>query len=458
MAQSLQGFTAILKEFYLGPIQDQLNEETLVCDMFEKGSVDWNGRLVHIPVHVGRNTAVAYAAEGAALPGGGALAAPVALNAQPQQVYTNLTVNAEFLYGRFTITGPAMASAGKGGANSFVGWVDSEMTRLVNDIKNRCNRTAVSGGLCIGFINSNVTQAGAATDTVLFTGDTGKAAALAVAPVLGDIDLVRVDTYASILAAVPTTARLTAVSVANGTVDIDTNGAVDFAVLDPTGTSVPVAVVLTNQGAATIGGVPGFSNPRDEPVGIYANLGLANHFGVDRTTATGTANALQCGDGAAVPTPNITMQRGATGAARTALAIDDIQNVLDRITVASDDAPDTILCHPLQRTRLVALLQGTINFNSDVGASGEAKMGFSGFSYAGLPIKTSRHVDNGGMWFIHSKSWKMLELESGKFADEDGSTLSRVSGADAFEGFYKWYYNVACVRPNCNGALLQVAL
>ena len=49
MAQSLQGFTAILKEFYLGPIQDQLNEETLVCDMFEKGSVDWNGRLVHIP-------------------------------------------------------------------------------------------------------------------------------------------------------------------------------------------------------------------------------------------------------------------------------------------------------------------------------------------------------------------------------------------------------------------------
>lgn len=459
MAQSLAGFTSILKEFYLGPIQDQLNEETLVCDMFEKGSVDWNGRLVHIPVHVGRNTAVAYAAEGAALPGGGALAAPVALNAQPQQVYTNLTVNAEFLYGRFTITGPAMASAGKGGANSFVGWVDSEMTRLVNDIKNRCNRTAVSGGLVLGFANHNaLIQAADPATPVLFTGDTLKVAALVAGAAQGDVDLVRVDTYASILTA--GTAAITAVSAANGTVTVDTAGgdAQFNLAVDPTGTSVPVAVVLTAQGAATIAAAVGFSDPRDEPVGIYANLGLANHFGVDRTTATGTANALQCGDGAAVPTPNITMQRGATGAARTALAIDDIQNVLDRITVASDDAPDTILCHPLQRTRLVALLQGTINFNSDVGASGEAKMGFSGFSYAGLPIKTSRHVDNGGMWFIHSKSWKMLELESGKFADEDGSTLSRVSGADAFEGFYKWYYNVACVRPNCNGALLQVEL
>ena len=54
MAASLASFASILKEFYLGPIQDQLNEETLVCDMFEKASVDWNGRQVIIPVHVGR--------------------------------------------------------------------------------------------------------------------------------------------------------------------------------------------------------------------------------------------------------------------------------------------------------------------------------------------------------------------------------------------------------------------
>ena len=65
MAQSLAGFASILKEFYLGPIQDQLNEETLVCELMEKASVDWNGRQVIIPVHTGRNTAVGWRAEGA---------------------------------------------------------------------------------------------------------------------------------------------------------------------------------------------------------------------------------------------------------------------------------------------------------------------------------------------------------------------------------------------------------
>ena len=64
MAASLASFASILKEFYLGPIQDQLNEETLVCEMFEKASVDWNGRQVIIPAHVSRNANVGWTAEG----------------------------------------------------------------------------------------------------------------------------------------------------------------------------------------------------------------------------------------------------------------------------------------------------------------------------------------------------------------------------------------------------------
>lgn len=452
MAQSLAGFTSILKEFYLGPIQDQLNEETLVCDMFEKGSVDWNGRLVHIPVHVGRNTGTGYRAEGAALPGGGALAAPVALNAQPQQVYANLTVNAAFLYGRFVITGPAMASAGKGGANSFVGWVDSEMTRLVNDIKNQCNRTAVSGGTVLGFVHSDTNIGAAATDVVNFTGDIARAAVLDAAGGNDHVTVVRMDTYATTSTG---QISITATNAAAGTVSLTTQGggAVTFAgVVDGAGNAIPQALVLTAAGAAIVGSAA-------EPQGIYGNVGDPVHFGVNRTTAAGTP-ALQCGDGLAVPTSNL-LTLGTSPAAtnaRDAITLAGIQSCLDRITLASDDAPDVILMNPLQRTRLVAVLQGDINFNSDAGAKGEAKMGFSGFSYAGIPLKTSRHVDNGAMWFLHSKAWKMLELESGKFADEDGSTLSRVTGADAFEGFYKWYYNITCVRPNANGAILGLQL
>lgn len=466
MAASLATFASILKEYYLGPIQDQLNEETLVCDMFEKASVDWNGRQVIIPVHVARNANVGFRGEGAALPGPaigvvGGLPAGAPGAGGSQQGYANLTVTAHNLYGRFQISGPAMAAAGKGGANSFVGWVDGEMQRLVNDVKNACNRAAVSGGLCLGFANHNAQIAAAAATNVLFTGDQAKAAAMVAGAVTGDIDLVRTDTYASVLAG-GGTALISGTTPAAGTIQLTIAvGTADFNLaVDPTGTSVPVAVVLTNQGAATLAGVAGFSDPRQEPVGIYGNLGLANHWGVDRTTATGTANALQCGDGAAVPTPNMTMTIGANGAARTALTLASIQQVLDRITVASDEETDVILCHPLQRTRLAALLQGNINFNTDKSGGGNniGDGGFKGFAFAGIPVKTSRHVDNGGLWFVSAKSWKMTELEAGKFADEDGDVLSRIGVADAYEGFYKWYYNVTCVRPNANGALLQLTL
>lgn len=447
MAQSLAGFTSILKEFYLGPIQDQLNEETLVCDMFEKGSVDWNGRQVFIPVHTGRNTSVAFAAEGAAI---GNSAVPVLLNVQPQQVYNNLIVNAAFLYGRFVITGPAMAAAGKGGANSFVGWVDSEMNRLVNDIKNQSNRTAVSGGTVIGFVATDTDAAAGVPTAVNYTGDVAKAVALAAAGGADHVTVVRTDTYATI-----STGLVVITATTPGTVTLDAVGGINFATaptVDPAGNAVPCALVLTGAGAAAIGAGA-------EVQGIYANVGDPTHFGLDRTTATGVP-ALQCGNGAGLSNLLCLGTQAAVGNVRDAITLAGIQTVLDRITLASDDAPDTILMNPLQRTRLVAILQATAQmaFNTDQGASGEAKMGFSGFSYAGLPLKTSRHVDNGAMWFLHTKSWKMLVLESGKFADEDGSTLSRVAGADAFEGFYKWYYNITCVRPNAQGAILGLLL
>mgnify|MGYP003647131739 CR=1 FL=1 len=44
MAASITTLDAILKEFYLGPIEEQLNNETMVIDLFEKATVDWQGK------------------------------------------------------------------------------------------------------------------------------------------------------------------------------------------------------------------------------------------------------------------------------------------------------------------------------------------------------------------------------------------------------------------------------
>ena len=460
MAATLATFASILKEFYLGPIQDQLNNETLVSDMFEKASVDWNGRQVIIPVHVTRNANVGFVAETQPLPGPnlGALAPNGS-----QQGYVNLTCTSQFLYGRFQITGPAMASAGKGGANSFVGWVDGEMNRLVADIKNQSDRAATSGGTCVGFVTHGlqITPAMGALQ-LPFDGDAVKLAALVAVGGAGVVDIVRLDTYATVRAA---GAQITIIAgVAPGQVGVATAvGNLNFA-LDPAGNFIPCALIATN--VATLAGAA--SNFTNEPVGIYGNIGLPgtgvagqelDWFAVDRTTATGAANALQCGDGAAVPTSN-TLSACTVINTRVNINMQIMQTMMDRITLASDEVPDVILCNPLQRTRLAATLQGAFRFNTDKSGGGNSvgDGGYSGFAFAGVPVKASRHVDNGLMLALSTKAWKMLELESGKFADEDGDVLSRVGILDAYEGFYKWYYQTVCLRPNSNGLITGLTL
>tara|TARA_R110000824_G_scaffold14054_3_gene60361 strand:- start:20 stop:1465 length:1446 start_codon:yes stop_codon:yes gene_type:complete len=481
MAQTLAGFASILKEFYLGPIQDQLNEETLVCDMFEKASVDWNGRQVIIPVHVARNPSVAWTAEGALLPGNAPpILPPIAPgNPNTQQGYANLTATAQHLYGVFRITGPAMAAAGKGGANSFVGWVDSEMNRLVTDVKNQCNRSAVSGGQCIGFITYADINAGVVggLGDLIFDGDAAKLAAVIAAGGLNHVDLVPMGTDtggggATAYDAFAGGATLT-VGATAGTVNV-TGGATGAGFpVDAAGNGIPLAVVVNTVAAAP------FAVNAQEPVGIYGNLGLSGvgavagqggaWFGLDRSTNTGTAVPMQCSDGAGTSNAlsGVTTTGGAAGTtpARVNISLQILQSLLDRITIASDESPDVLLVNPLQRTRLAAMLQGTLGVAGNWSQVMDVKSkpttgdgGFTGFAFAGIPVKTSRHVDNGLCIALSTKSWKMLELEAGKFADEDGNVLSRVIGADAFEGFYKWYYNIVCVRPNSNGLLTGLTL
>ena len=105
----------ILKEFYIGPVQDQLNNEMMVLELMEKTTVDWNGRVAIIPVHTARNTGVQYLDEAGTA--GGVTQLPTA----GSQGYLRLQVNARFQYGTFQITGPATAAAAKGGVGSFVG-------------------------------------------------------------------------------------------------------------------------------------------------------------------------------------------------------------------------------------------------------------------------------------------------------------------------------------------------
>ena len=461
----------ILKEFYIGPVQDQLNNEMMVLELMEKTTVDWNGRVAIIPVHTSRNTGVQYLDEAGTV--GGNTALPTA----GSQGYLRLQVNARFQYGTFQITGPATAAAAKGGVGSFVGWMDAEMKRLVTDFRNASDRTCVSGGRVLGFVNEHENK-NANPRTYEFTGDIDKlermrdiaadtlpAGALPGHPGAFDlrIEFIRMDTYATIATWGPGNA-FGDISAAGAPIDVATrsftmrNNAVND--LDLTGlpAGVPCAVRIANTQSGALPDVSGaflagFIDP--EPEGIYGNLANPTHFGIDRTlTATGE-NTLR--------STAVLSQASAGNHDRANVSLPRIQNIFDQISLASGEEPDMILMSPLQRQIYGSLFQLTLaNSNSVQNVSGEraSKLdgGFSGLSYGGTPIKTARQVDNGGMIFMKSNTWKLLELQSHGFADLDGTEILRANGIDAWEGFYKWYYNTVCTHPNQNGALVGLSL
>lgn len=435
MSASIQTLDSILKEFYLGPIEEQLNNETLVIDLFEKATVDWQGKHVIIPIHISRNTTVGFKAEGQDFDAaglGGPISGPIS-----NQGYDNLKVTAKFLYGRFQLSGPAIAAA-KTGANSFATYVDAEINRLVRDVRNQSNISAVTGGATFGLCWTK----NAAATNLEYSGQvagiaTGGANTVTLRlqrtgfPVAGgvNVQLAGITEKSITLGAGVDTSTATGVdTAANAIVAGDV-----FAVECGTGAVKPAA------GA-------------NETTGIFGNLFSGSHFDVLRQTG-GAPNSS-----AELISTCFTVNKGDVYAA---LNLDSIQSILDEMLLRAEEEPTMLLMNPVMRVEYTSLLQGVgaANLYKDLSGSQNGDAGFSSLGYAGIPMKVTRHAPKGSIMFLCPKYWRLLELDKKGFADLDGSILSRVAGAgatDAYEGFYKWYYEVVCHRPNANAVLTAV--
>ena len=475
MSVQISDLDAILKEFYLGPIIESLNNQLEMVQMFTKSTLDWQGRQVVIPVHVSRNDGTGYRAELGQLPTAG------------KQGYVNLNIKAKYLYGRFSLTGPAIATA-KTTANSFATYVQSEMDGVVTDTKLKANQAMFTGGGCVGFLHeTNTAQVipalGTSTPdvTYAFTGNKdvvadlinmqstpGTIAATHI-PKLS-IDLIRLDTYASVvtLSGAPPGPNQAVVCDATGAaneLNIRVLGVpTDEYHLQTTG-NYATMVKVTGWGEQLVGGAETFTpyntiaagttnglvaqRVTSEQAGIYSNLGDIDHFTVNRGSA---ANASLRSTVQAISV-------GAHAHGNQALNFGRMQSILDEIMVLGGDDPDCIYVHPGIRQKYADLLvytsPGAIQKDAQ-GRPGTGDPGFSGYAFNGIPLKMSRHCGKGLMVFLKTKTWTIAELQSFGMADLDGSVLSRITNQDAFEGFVRWYYNLVCKEPNRNAILCGI--
>jgi hypothetical protein len=127
--QNLTSGLAQLKNFYQGPIQDQLNNDVNLWRGAEKGKHPWSGLQVIRPLKVRRNQGIGATSDGGNLPAIG------------RQTTVQAIITARYNYLRFGITGP-MIKASQNSVGSFVRSAAYELEEGYNDLRSDANRQA----------------------------------------------------------------------------------------------------------------------------------------------------------------------------------------------------------------------------------------------------------------------------------------------------------------------------
>ena len=133
IGQTRSNADAVLKEFYISGMRDQLNNEVFLLTQMEMNTTDIEGRRAVLALHTGRNEGVGARAELGTLPSPG------------RQQYQEERVPLHYLYGRIQLSGPVIFSMASD-EGSFIRAVDSETSGVVRDLRNDTNRQMYGDG------------------------------------------------------------------------------------------------------------------------------------------------------------------------------------------------------------------------------------------------------------------------------------------------------------------------
>lgn len=135
MAATMSTLQDVLKNFYIGPIRENLNQATVLLAQVKKSSKEVVGEQVILPLHMGRNWGVG--ARGTT--GTGTL--PTARNQQ----YKKATFTTKDVYGRISIYGKTIRAT-KTDKGAFLRSVTSETKGMVDDLGSDINRQLYGDG------------------------------------------------------------------------------------------------------------------------------------------------------------------------------------------------------------------------------------------------------------------------------------------------------------------------
>lgn len=410
---------SILKQVYLPPLQELLNNATPLLKYIEKEIQEVpGGSDFIIPLHTGRNDS---AGDGAAENG--------TLRAAGNQTYARTFTSPKYLYGRIRVSGPVIAAT-KNNKGAFLKALESEMQGLTRDTKRAFNRMLHSDGRdALGFYVS-----GAGTATVVVNDGLGNR-----------FDHFNKTTLVDLINGSNDTVRQAAQTmtrgplVATGRQLTDTTGNLAAGAV-----SGDYFVKSTTLGAQMMGiaGIVSDANPSS----VLYPLGLQKLL---IATETDWAAQVVYADGGAAELT--------TSASRVDISFESLLDLETAISVSSDrDASeiDLFMSSPGMKNQYIRLCRNERVMFNNMKLDG----GFSAVTYNTKPWVWDPQSRRNRVYALIFDSLMIARLQELDWIDRGGDVLYRISGGDvdAVGATLVAYQELAVKARNQNGVLLNV--
>lgn len=405
MAFDLSAASNVLKNRYLGPIREQLNNKTVLLSRIERNDQAISGKNWTVPLHTSRNLSAGIGrADGGTLPTAG------------QQGYETAIIPNSYQYGRIEITGPTIRAA-RDNAGAFVEAIKSEVNGLTKDMRRNMNRQLLGDGRdALGFATGAIATG---ADTGTFDDNQGNA--FVHLPNSGTITLDLIDTD-------NTTKNGDSINVTLGA-----KGASSY--------TATWTVDLTNAGA------DGDYWVLEDTLG-YQMMGIDGI--IDDANPPLLAGGLH---GLPVSTKTFwKAQVFENSGTKRDLTLALMQEPLSAIAVNSDfDESDVefLLGNYNIRDKYVSLLVADKRFVNTMTLDG----GFKGVEFNGIPLVVDPQCKRNTIYYVVPESMKIFRTSDFDWMEKDGAVLSRVANKDAYEAVMFHYGNLACLFRNANAVL-----
>lgn len=436
----------ILKEYYQGPVVEQLNKEVLLLTRLESKSEDLVGKRAYVPLSATRTGGIGARAENGTLPAAGNLS------------YEKAVYDLKYLYGKVSVTGPSMAKT-KSEAGAFLQVLKSELDGLRMDLRKDLARQVYGDGT--GVIAGVASIAAAVGTTQVITLDVSSTAGNIVGD--GKEAITKGQLYVGMLVTLKDSSGATvsnsdgvsisAVNAATPSITVTNLSAGTITTSSTSAFTVVRAGVNQYLGANSVEPLsltnPGTFALSDEIDGLQRIVSASAVLGGITPTGSNAWWAAQ------EVTPEGSVAAGNVANTRP-ISFDDIQKSLNKVRTAGGSPTAIVTSMGVQR-EIYGLFQTQAIYQEAV-QTPNYQAGFQTLMYAGLPIVADIEAPYGSMYILDESTLKVYSDQDFHFLDADGQTMRQSGDKDAFEAVMVRYMNMGATRRNNQVVITDIAV